>query len=208
MVGKSLRTISVVLTTLIAIDRNIHMNPKIESGQSKIKKILKMPYIFYIIALVIFFCVSSTLVDAFLDYGNETVKIATYSILMGIFLMYILVTVCLYTRGYLRIRKFANTNPVYCDREETPDNVRNLYKTVLLLVLLACCLFVPYCITSLAAVILYLSGTSDPFIMAPFNQYADLLVDAGSFANCIVVLYFNKKAKDWIFSKIRNHCAN
>ena len=203
VIGNGLIIFSSGLAILIAIDRYLHMNPDLHNRQSLARKMFKRPYIFFVISFV--FVISETLsLISLLDNVKSVIWNVGISF-NGLFLfaIFILITVALYTRGYLRIRRVADNNPVYRESGETPEYVRSLYKTVLVLVLLVCIHSVPYFGLRLALVILFISKKPyNGLILKYAYEVSILLFNAGCFTNAMAVLYFNKKAKYWIRSKM------
>ena len=194
---------SLILTFLIALDRYLHMNPDITTRPSKIMKILKPPNIYYVLATTFFVTNTLSAAVAFKFLDMEIFLLASiFTIILSIQLVFI---TCLYAKGYLRIRKFADNNPVYDEpMGSTPDYVRRLYKTVLVIVSLALLQHVPYCITVVIGAVHY-----DPVHVnsnAAFSYFLDfalLSTHAGCFTNCLAILYFNTRAKNWLLTKTR-----
>ena len=193
---------SMILTAFLALDRYLHMNPNIQNRPSRIKKILKAPNIYYVLAIVF---ISTNALSFTLAFQLNKKLTSTVSSISTILLsMQLIFTSSFYIKGYLRIRKFADNNPVYNEpMGSAPDYVRKLYKTVLVIVALAFVQHVPYCIAAIIAALHYDPGelSSDP-VFAYFFDLASLSAYAGSFTNCMAILHFNIRAKNWIFHKI------
>ena len=195
---------SIFLTVLLALDRYLLMNPDIRNRPSRMKIILKTPNI-YIVVAAMFIIINSLLATfAFELHRKLTISIATSFAAISSILLIILV--CLYIRGYLRIRKYADNNPVYNESigssRATPGYVRKLYKTVLVIVSLACIQHVPYCVAGLIIALHHhpIELRSDT-VFTCFFELATLSTHAGCFTNCLAVIHFNSLAKNWIFSK-------
>ena len=208
----ALINVSTLLTVFLGIDRYLHMNPDIRNRQSRIKKIFKTPCIYYLIGFLVTFLMAYFAFAAFYIHGNAFIDIASF-FLTSLVTTAITITACLYTKGYLRIRNFTDSNPVYCNSggsSERPEYVRSLYKTVMVLVCLVCIHYLPLSIISIVAAILKYSKISfDGNLFAYFYEFAVLLVYASWFTNSFAILYFNKKAKNWIISKLRlKHAVN
>ena len=194
---------SIFLTVLLALDRYLHMNPDIHSRPSKMKKALKTPNVYVVLAGILITTNAVSAIIAFELYRQLTVSIATS--VAGIFSILLTILVCLYIRGYLRIRKFADNNPVYNEpMGSTPDYVRKLYKTVLVIVALALIQHAPYCVAGLI-IALHHNPTQLSYgpVFAYFFDFATLSTHAGCFTNCLAILYFNTQAKNWIISKTK-----
>ena len=193
---------SLILTILLAVDRYLHMNPDIQNRPSRFAKILERPYIYYLIVIVFITCNSLSASIAFMF--STKMKVAIAITITGILFIQIIIITCLYIRGFLRIRKFADNSPVYSESvgstASRPDYVRRLYKTVMVILSLTFVQYLPY------NVIIFLSMIYPKLsyieIFAYFFDFATLSIYAGSFTNCFAVLYFNSSAKEWIFRKI------
>ena len=190
---------SLILTSLIALDRYLHMNPDITNRPSRIRKILKRPNIYFVLAITFIVTNTFSAVLAFTFHDSEISLFASiFTIMQSIQLVLV---ACLYAKGYLRIRKFADNNPVYNEpMGSTPDYVRKLYKTVLVIVALALIQHVPYCIVSIVLTAQHSpTQLSSHPVFSYFNDFATLSMHAGCFTNCLAILYFNTQARTWIF---------
>ena len=192
---------SLLMNFLLALDRYLHMNPDIQARSSRIQKILKAPSIYYIIVITV---ITSNIISTFaaLQFHKEGTFMLNFTF-TGFLLTQLVVVACLYTKGYLRIRKFADNNPVYSEPAgSTPAYVRKLYKTVLVLVSLALVQYVPFCVIS---VLLSIHDNPTKLKSNPVFAYCFdigiLSTNAGCFTNCLAILYFNDRAKNWIFKK-------
>ena len=192
---------SVLLTVLLAVDRYLHMNPNIQNRPSLMRKILKKPNVYYLI-ISLLFCANLLSFSIAFEFDTK-LTITTANALTSLLAIQLTIIAFLYTRGYLRVRKFTNTNPVYNEsvgsKNTAPDYVRRLYKTVLIIVSLAFIQYIPYCIMSiLAAVYGDFMKLSSSTTFAYFFEFATLSTYAGTFTNCLAILYFNNAAKNWI----------
>ena len=205
--SNSFEHFSVVLTVLVAIDRYIHMNPRIESRPSRAQVLLQKPNVYYQILFVFITCTLLLAFKAFYPDGKVAGNISILS--LTLLSAHIIIIAFLYTRGYLRIRKFTYSNPIYNNQSVrstrvTPDYIRRLYKTVLALILLAMFQYVPYClICILAGLLTAINRFSINSTYAYFIEVSALLMFAGYFTNCLAVLHWNKQAKHWILKKLR-----
>ena len=179
------------------------MNPDSHNRQSLTRKMFKRPYIFFVISIVFVISETLSLISLFYRSQDRMWKSVMSFTSMILFAFLILTTVALYTRGYLRIRRVADNNPVYRESGETPEYVRSLYKTVFALVLLVCVHQIPSFGMRLAMMIIsILNKPYDGQIMTYAIEFSILLNNAGCFTNATAVLYFNRKAKYWIRRKI------
>ena len=195
------------LTILIAFDRYLHMNPDLRSRPSKITKIFKRPFIYYLVAIIfllnISYCTAGALFQGESTILNEAIALFPISLTS----ICMLATTCSYVKGYQRIRRFTDNNPVYQENGATdghPSYVRNLYKTVLVLICLVCIHNLPFSIVSVVIVSLhYTKKLHDYNIAGYFYEFAVFLMYTSSFTNCFAVFYFNKRVKCWISNKFR-----
>ena len=197
----SKESFSLLMNFLLALDRYLHMNPDIQARPSRLQKILNTPSIYFVIVLTVITSNVISVIAAFQFYEKSTL-IANFTF-TGLLLMQLVVVACLYTKGYLRIRKFADSSPVYSQpMGSTPDYVRKLYKTVLVILSLAFIQYVPFCVIS---ILLAVHSNATQLISNPVFAYsfeiATLSTNAGCFTNCLAILHFNDRAKNWIFKK-------
>ena len=205
ILGGAFGNFSAILTVLVAIDRYLHMNPKIQVKSSLITTVFKVSNIGYLVMTVFIVVVSFAILS--------TMLLASRSLIMafiGIFSVagisiYISTTTCLYISGYRRIRSFTDQNPVYQETGasgEQPKYVKNLHKTVLILVLEVFATYLPYSIAQ--GIVLALQVGKVPYNTTAFAyciEISGMLMHSNHFVNGLVVLYFNDKARAWIFHK-------
>ena len=192
---------SIFLTVLLALDRYLHMNPDIRAHRSTIMKIFSKPIIYFILAAMFIITGSLSATITFVLQDTYTVSISTA--VASFYSVFLVLTALCYTRGYLRIRRFADNSPIYNESMgSTPDYVRKLYKTVLVIVSLTFIQYIPYSIVSRALAVHHSPKqlSSNPVFAYCFDV-ATLSLHAGFFTNCLAIIHFNTKAKNWIFSK-------
>ena len=196
---------SVFLTTLLAMDRYLHMNPDIRNRRSRMRKIFEKRNI---CNLIVF---TATISLSFFVLGALNINSSLTSLITGTFIILssvcILIITILYVRGYLRIRKFTDNSPVYNQpigsTNTTPDYVRRLYKTVFVLVSLATFQHVPLCLVyTVSVILLSFNKLKDNATLPYFFEVSSLSSNAGSFINCVAILYFNKQARKWVLARI------
>ena len=202
--GGTLGSINFMLTTLLAIDRFLHMNPNIQNRPSLLRRVLKISNVGYIIvAEVIVAFTFAGLGVIFLTSKNKVLAFLGPAEVLGAAL-YVSIVTGLYVKGYKRIRTFTDENPVYQESGEQPNYIKSLYKTVLVLVVLVSVSYLPYCLAQGIGYILIstkMSPSSDAF--AYFNEISYLVTYSSYFTNCLVILYFNKKANTWVLRNLR-----
>ena len=203
-VGGTLGNASAMLTSLIAVDRFLHMNPNIQNQPSLLRRIFKSSNIVYIVIIVSIIGFTSSGLGTILPTSQSAMMILLGPFAVFGIAVYVSLVTCLYVVGYKRISNFTIENPVYHESGEQPEYIKNLYKTVLILVLLVCVSFLPYCLAQGVTYILLI--TKVPLSLttrAYFTEISGLIIHANYFTNCLVVLYFNKKAKVWILRKFK-----
>ncbi len=201
--------ISVNLTILIGCDRYLHMNPEL-NRQSRIRKLFKKPKIYILIFCIVVFAIPFSIVEYTWGNGDsllQTILLTFYSLMMLITMSTLLVV---YIRGYGRIRHFVAENPVYSNRGSTkePEYVRELYKTVLLLLIAMLISYSPACIYFTTKVaLLYTDPTKLSSSEFKFSSYAGLLfLFSNSFTNALIIIYRNRKSKTWLSRKVFGCC--
>ncbi len=197
------------ITILIAADRYVHMDPDFHRSSSCIAKLIKRPYIYIsIFCVCLYFALESTGVYLMMHYMPQ--GFAHFALYNMIFiLLAIIFTVGMYTRGYLRIRSFAAENPVYANRgesnsNESPQYLKELFKTVFLLLIVMAISWLPMLITNaITAFNYFITGTSLTPESAFFSGTISLLLlQTNSVTNAMIIFYRNKKSKKWLMTKV------
>ena len=198
--------ISATITVLIAIDRYLNMNPHLER-HSWLYKAFQKPYIYYLFAFVATGMLSFSLANIIIGREN--------SVIFGLLITanFILITsgICivaaLYIKGYIRIRNFTEASPIYRERNGSvtrPHYVRNLYRSVLVLVLAMILIYVPLCIATIALMIdVFMGSEKINRVTYSIHVSATLLFCLNCAINVLVIFWFNNVAKQWVQSKIR-----
>ena len=200
-------TYSVILAVLTAIDRYLHMNPDIRRNPSLINQIFEKPTIYYLLVFIFICSMFYPATVAFPMINNQTLEITMGFTSVGLLVIYLVVITVLYTRGYLRIRKFTDNNIVYGETVgatgSRPGYVRRLYKTVLALTLLACLHVLPTCLVKGTMVLVYIFKIPvDIDSLRSSFEITLLLFYANCITNCIAIFHFNKRARYWMINKI------
>ena len=200
-------TLSSILTLLIAIDRYLNMNPSLERS-SRCAKVFQRPKIYY---LVTFIAIGALIQSFIIIYAIE-VDIESTKFACMIFLNFLMVTlgICavavLYTKAYIRVRNFTDASPIYKERNGNttrPQYVRNLYRSVLILVLMMMLVYVPLCFAQMSVTVNILTGSKNVVVVHTFLHLAGILLHFNCIINSLVILWFNKAAKQWVLTKIR-----
>ena len=198
--------LSGTITVLIAIDRYLNMNPHLER-HSRLYKVFQKPYIYYLLVIVAIIMLSFS--SAITLIGRENSIIFGLLMLASNILIASVVSVVatLYIKGYIRIRKFTEASPIYRERNGNatrPQYVRNLYRSVLVLVLIMMLVYVPPCIATTAVMIdVFIGSENINRIAYSIHFLATLLIYLNCAIDALVILWFNKAAKQWVLSKIR-----
>ena len=113
----------------------------------------------------------------------------------------------LYIKGYLRIRRFTEASPIYGERNGKavrPQYVRSLYRSVLVLVILMLLIYVPICVTQITISVYTLTESQiQHFVVNLCYSITGLLMYLNCVLNSLVILCFNKAAREWVLSKVK-----
>ena len=199
---------SVFLTVLIATDRYLNMNPNFER-HSRFYKVFQAPYIYCLLAVGTTSMLGLTIVNTFI--ANLTTR-NNIGLLMVLNVILLTTAVCviavLYVKGYLRIRKFTEASPIYRERNGNatrPQYVRNLYRSVLILVVLMILIYLPLCIATIVVLAdVYIRPNRVNRVANSMYSLAVLLLYLNCVINALVILWFNKVANKWLLSKMRS----
>ena len=193
----------------MAADRYLHMNPNIQHRPSVLKKVFKLPNVIYLVAIVLILILSFSALVVLIAMNEQIMGIIGLSSACGTTIYFLSIT-CLYVRGYKRISTFTDNNPVYHEAGQQPKYVKSLYKTVFVLVLLACATYLPYSlINGMTVMLTILGGTeAENTALMYLLGIAQLILFSSGFTNCLVVFHYNKQVKRWIFRKLRIRTNN
>ena len=207
--GIFLPFLSGIITLLIAIDRYLNMNPNLDR-RSRCYKVFQIPYVYFLLAFLAISALPISLFIRFMFYikvvESRHLALATLGSVLFLALGTSFIS-ALYIKGYLRIRKFTEASPIYRERNGKavrPKYVRNLYRSVFVLVILMWLIYVPMCAT-------YIVISAYTFTGVPVEHFAVylcyIIVGLLMFLNCVinscVIFWFNKTAKQWVLSKIQ-----
>ena len=199
--------VSVFLTVLIAVDRYLNMNPNLERS-SRFYKVFQPPYIYYAIAFVTTSMLGLSIANTFMANAKSS---NNFGLLVTVNVILLTIGVCvvatLYIKGYIRIRKFTETSSIYRERSGNatrPQYVRNLYRSVLILVVLMTVIYVPLCIASIFVLIpLFIKSSHVNRVAYSMFTLTVLPLYMNCVINAFVILWFNNVAKQWVLSKMR-----
>ena len=202
---------SIGITILLAIDRYLHMNPDFHRSPSRLAKLFKRPWIFILLFTIILLS-AATAIDIHFSLVGGQKRLMITTVLSAITtLVAMIIIVGLYTRGYMRIRRHVAENPVYANRgpnEESPEYLKELFKTVLLLLIALTVSTLPVIITSLTISLAYFTGSGpsssvvvESYLLAPFLVYTNAVT------NAMIIFYRNKKSWDWLKNRFSRFCC-
>ena len=114
----------------------------------------------------------------------------------------------LYTRAYTRIRHFTDDNPVYSSNGSTarPQYVRNLFKSVLVLIISKLAMTVPSTTANFAmAAVLHLKISKGRNILFIYAYVCFAMTYSYGMTNSCIIFYHNEKAKQWVSQRLSCH---
>ena len=202
--------LSGIITLLIAIDRYLNMNPNLDR-RSRCYKLFERPHVYFLLTFLSISIFAISLAGRFMLYYVKTVEtrhlamISLGSVVLLAIAVYAISA--LYIKGYLRIRKFTEASPIYRERNGRavrPQYVRNLYRSVFVLVILMLLIYVPICVMHIAvSVYTFTVSHIQHFVVILCYNIIGLLMYLNSIVNSLVILWFNKTAKQWVLSTMK-----
>ncbi len=202
--------VTAITSMLLVIDRYNHMNPNFRSP-SKLQKFFERPTIYATVFIAS--CVLPAVFSAAFHLTTinhpETIP---YALLCFDILSILFITACLavYIHGYVRIRRFVAENQIHANSNESPEYLRELFKTVFILLLV---LFIS-CIPAITHNIIYLISVFQqirilqPKTMYVLHKVSTFLFYTNSLANALIIFYRNKASKDWVLALFRTRFCN
>ncbi len=188
------------------------MNPDFQTSPSRLSKIFKRPSIYITIfvscllpAIVLSILV---LIVHFSERGFQY-AIPSYSVCMT---LSVTLLTAFYIRGYLRIRRHVAGNPIYAnDRgpnsNESPVYLKELFKTVLILLITISTAWIPVLILNILKTFAII-GKSSFFSKNAyffFEKIASLFFYSSATSNAFIIFYRNKKSRDWLIKCFTSH---
>ena len=213
--------LSAGIVILIAIDRYLHMRTSLERRKSIIMKLFTGKWIILPLSIVTFVSASiSTLSMLLQEFGF--IGIITTTVFVTLLQLTLVLGISsLYIRGYFKIRAFVRTNPVYNDaaqhsqvdedksrkvttnaKRKEPLYLRNLQKTVLMLVIALMVTYTPYIISAAARAMLLLLGKETKAISI-FCEIAVIIFYCNFTIDCLIIFKMNKTARSWALKRIK-----
>ena len=219
LTGSFLFFLSSFFMVLMAVDRYIHMKASFAARRSILKKLLSGKLILVPLSLCV---VCSALVSVasikFHTFGNIGTMVTL--VIMGVFhLIFIPCIAVLYIRGYFRIKEFVQHNPVYNEpfrhgnlenssssshagakAQIRPAYVRNLQKTVLILIIALMITHTPVALAGVTFPIIYATG-KQPMALTEITNVLSLFYYHHFIINGLVVFKMNHRAREWLVRK-------
>ena len=202
--------LSGIITLLIAIDRYLNMNPNLDR-RSRCYKLFQRPYLYRLLTFLSISILVLSLAGRLMLYYVKTVEpkhlamISLGSVVLLAIAVYAIAA--LYIKGYIRIRKFTEASPLYTERNGKavrPQYVRSLYRSVLVLVIIMLLIYVPICLTHTAvSVYTFTASHIEHFVVILCYNIIGLLMYLNCIVNSLVILWFNKVAKQWVLNKMK-----
>ena len=133
--------------------------------------------------------------------------LAIYMLTCATFISIVIFSVTFfYLRGYLRIKKFAENNPVYANQDGTvarPKYVKRLHNTIILLL---CSLFISFfpMLISMCVISIYMLADLNLCSQLLYigNYVTNILLILDRISGPIIILSCNSKARFWIRKRI------
>ena len=207
---------SALLTTQVTLDRYLHMDPNVlntAKWRTRFKKCFKKPQIYFMLLLNVLIAVLS----AWCTYEKRKLQrnaIGVLQLLEAIHGLLGLSFLCgLYLKGYISIHRHVTQNRVHSDNSgidycHRSRYLRDLYKTVLLLVVTMILTYVPFLIvTGILSITRLARGYAITKELILFYSISYLLMCSNGMFNSMIIFYRNKEAKQWVFRKLIGYCC-
>ena len=201
--------VSEAFTMLLAMDRYMHMNPNMNK-ESKLRKIFTKPYL-YIVLFLGFTqpsCIAVTLY--YWPWPRSFFSIGLQSLCGNLFNIFAITGIAgMYVKGYARVRRFADDNPVYRNENGTanrPEYVRKLFKSVLILTVAMFFAYLPVTVANIALGTIMIQGETFPVQLTIWMDFAYVFVFTNCSVNCMVVFHHNDVARQWIKNTLLTKC--
>ena len=216
LIGSFLFFLSSFVMVLMAVDRYIHMKASFAGRRSIFEKLLTGRLILVPLSLCV---MCSALVSVasikFHTFGNIG-KMVALVVMAVCHLIFIPCIAVLYIRGYIRVKEFVQHNPVYNEpfrqgnlesssgsshagtqARVRPAYVRNLQKTVLILIITLMITHTPVALAGVIFPIIYATG-KQPMKLSEVIDVLSLFYYHHFIIHGLVVFKMNHRARDWL----------
>ncbi len=201
---------SLQMTTLLALDRYLHMNPDFHAPPSKLSKLFIRPNIFgtvFLVHIITGGLMLGMVISARIPNGHAYVNIVTVALIF----FFSAIFVAMYTRGYLRVRRSVTDNILYQGREdsglnERPEYLKKLFKTVLILLISMFVAWIPINLLPILALIHVFGTDVDQNVGFFISEIAFLFFDLNTAINALIIFYRNKRSREWLVRGFRRCC--
>ncbi len=192
---------SMSMTMLLALDRYLHMNPNFQNPPSKLAKLFKRPKIYFtVFGSCLFQVVVSFAIHLTTKHFPNTIML--FVSFFCIFMVFsITLVAAIYTRGYLRIRRYVAENPIYANRgeaSESPEYLNALFKTVLILLIVIIISWLPILAYSTFLACTKFGKTASLERRTLLKKTSFLLFNFNSAINAVIIFYRNEKSRKWL----------
>ena len=201
--------VSETFTMLLAMDRYMHMNPNMNK-ESKLRKIFTKPYLYVVLFLGFTQPSCGAVIIYHWPWPRSLFSIGLQCLVGNSFNIFAITFIAgMYVKGYARVRRFADDNPVYRNENGTanrPEYVSKLFKSVLILTVAMFFAYLPVTVLNIALGIIMIQGEPPPVQLTMWMDIAYVCIFANCSLNCMVVFHHNDVARQWIKGKILAKC--
>ena len=219
-IGSFFFILSSLIMILMTIDRYLHMRTSLLKRESTFTRLFRGKWI----ALPLIVCIVCSVLISVASIKLHKFGVAGIIVAMVIMsvldLMFIPGIAILYIRGYIRVKKFAQQNPVYNDpspqteaensqaarvksTEFKPVYVRNLQKTVLLLIITLMITHTPLVLSSVMLPVFIIIGKQSNILLIIYDVLT-LIYYLHFLLNGLIIFKLNRKARLWLFEKVED----
>eukprot|EP00112_Aurelia_sp_Birch-Aquarium-sp1_P009737 Seg2116.5 transcript_id=Seg2116.5/GoldUCD/mRNA.D3Y31 product="hypothetical protein" protein_id=Seg2116.5/GoldUCD/D3Y31 len=201
--------VSEAFTVLLAMDRYMHMNPNMNK-ESKLRKIFTKPYLYFVLFLGFTQPPCGAVIIYYMYVPENVFSMGILYLYGNLFNIFAITFIAgMYGKGYTRVRRFADDNPVYRNENGTtnrPEYVRKLFKSVLILTVAMFFTYLPVTIGNTVLGVFMIQGKFLPAQLILYIDFSYAFVFANCTMNCIVVFHHNDVARQWIKGKVLTKC--
>ena len=202
--------VSGTITVLIAIERYLYMNPYPGSKTIRMRKWFQAPCLYQLICSVVITACLQGVAMPFIYSSGEIAAVWLNIFFTVICMTGISIMTAIYVRGYLRIRKIVQNSTVCSSTTEAsgqintrPLYIRSLQSTVYILITAMVISYAPFAIACIIQGCFFILNVKrGQKTLNAFTAISILAIFSNSTVNSFVIIYKNKKAKEWLLQKI------
>ena len=213
--------LSSMAIVLLAIDRYLHIQTTVPLRESFARKLFKGRRLAIPMMAITVFSMTMSILFWLFHIARYEGKISIGSLVITLKITSISTITIFYIKAYNKVRRFVRTNSIYnsefqsvetnsANKQNSPSEpsikepvyLRNLQKTVTVLVIALMATYIPQFVAQSVRFILLLAGQQYNELLI-VTEILNAMLFCNSAVNSIIIFKMNKRARSWLFKKLK-----